>query len=263
MLLSLLGLSAQQAAEYTDYKVWPETTDSARQKVELRAYLPAADAADGRAVLILPGGGYSHLAVNHEGYDWAPFFNGQGIATFVLQYRMPKGNYEWPREDVNQAMNLIRQHAEEWRIKPSQIGIMGSSAGGHLAASTATLNEDSQKPAFQILFYPVISMKTGVTHQGSRNSLLGKSPSDELVHRYSCELQVTPSTPRAFLILSDDDTAVPSQNSILYYQALRQAGVSSSLHIYPTGGHGWGIRDNFEYHQQVMMELSRWLGTKE
>lgn len=259
MCFSLLGLSAQETTGSTDYKVWPDSTDPQKETVSFRAFLPEAEKATGRAVLILPGGGYSGLAAQHEGYDWAPFFNERGIAAFVLLYRMPKGHHEGPREDVNQALALLRQNAAKWNLDPSQIGIMGSSAGGHLAATTSTLNADSLKPAFQLLFYPVISMETGVTHQGSRHNLLGSNPPEDLVNRYSCEKQVTSSTPRAFMVLSDDDTAVVPANSIGYYQALHKAGVPSGLHIYPTGGHGWGYHQTFKYHHEVLAELSAWL----
>lgn len=259
MLLSSLGISAQEPAGGTDHRVWPDSSDPQLEKVSFRAFLPEAGKATGRAVVILPGGGYSGLAAQHEGYDWAPFFNERGIAVFVLLYRMPKGNHEGPREDVNQTFALIREHAEQWHVNPSQIGIMGSSAGGHLAASTSTLNPDSLKPAFQVLLYPVISMETGITHQGSRNNLLGTDPSEKLVDQYCCEKQVTPSTPRAILLLSDDDKGVIPANSIGYYQALHKAGVPAGMHIYPTGGHGWGYNLNFAYHNEVLLELSAWL----
>lgn len=257
--LPLFSVKAQETNPASDIKVWPGSADAQAEKVFFRSFLPPSDKASGRAVLILPGGGYSGLAFQHEGYDWAPFFNERGIAAFVLHYRMPGGHYEWPREDVNQALKIIREHAGEWHINPDQIGIMGSSAGGHLAASTSTLNPDGEKPAFQILFYPVISMEKEITHQGSRNNLLGMNPSEELVNRYSCEKQVTSTTPRAFIVLSDDDTAVIPDNSIQYYQALHKTHVPSSLHIYPIGGHGWGFHTNFKYHPNVLSELDSWL----
>ncbi len=256
---TVTAFSTPQVDGASDFKVWPDSTGSELEKVSFRAFLPEASKATGRAVVILPGGGYSGLAAQHEGYDWAPFFNEQGIAVFVLLYRMPKGEHEGPRKDVNKTLEQIRERAKEWNIDPQQIGIMGSSAGGHLAASTSTLNPDGQKPAFQILLYPVISMENGVTHQGSRQNLLGTNPNQKLVDRYNCDQQVTATTPRAFLALSDDDEVVIPENSIRYYQSLHAAGVPSAMHIYPTGGHGWGYHTHFKYHQEVLAELTAWL----
>lgn len=225
----------------------------------LRAYLPQTTDSLRRAVLILPGGGYAGLAKNHEGYDWAPFFNQRNTAAFILCYRLPKGQNDVPLADVAQALRTIRRHAAEWHIDPANIGIMGSSAGGHLAATACTLLPQEERPAFQILLYPVISMQKGITHQGSRDNLLGRNPSEALVHRYCCEQHITPATPPAFLVLSDDDDIVPTENSIGYYQALHRAGIPASLHIYPTGGHGWGASTGFRYHRQMTEELSHWL----
>ena len=190
-----------------------------------------AKESNGLAIVMCPGGGYSHLAMNHEGYDMANWFNSQGITYAVLTYRMPNGNNEVPLSDAQQALRIMRQHAKEWNIQ--KLGIMGASAGGHLASTAATHFTDAEtRPDFQILFYPVIT---------------------------SNELQVTPETPQAFIMHSSDDGAVPVANSVNYYTALVKNGVSASLHTYPVGGHGWGFRDSFPYKRQWTGELEKWL----
>ncbi|WP_075318873.1 alpha/beta hydrolase [Bacteroides togonis] len=219
-----------------------------------------ADKPNGVAIIMCPGGGYARLAMNHEGHDMAPWLNAQGITYIVLKYRMPNGHYEVPLSDAEQAIRLVRQHAKEWNIRPDRIGIMGASAGGHLAASLATLYSSNEtRPDFQVLFYPVISMVPGVTHGGSRQNLLGNNPSQELEDKYTLEKQVNERTPQAFIMLSADDGAVPPANGIHYFEALLQHQVPATLHVYPTGGHGWGFRDAFTYKRQWTGELEKWL----
>ncbi len=225
----------------------------------MRVYLPDTAKATGRAVVALPGGGYSHLALNHEGHDWAPFFNERGIAYAVVAYTMPKGDRSLPIGDACNAVKLLRDSAGVWNLDPAQIGIMGSSAGGHLASTVATHAPAESRPDFQILFYPVITMDKAYTHRGSHDNLLGKDADETLETEYSNEKQVTAETPRAFLILSSDDRAVPPANSVNYYTALLANGIPAALHIYPTGGHGWGFHNSFSYHDQVLDELSAWL----
>ena len=215
---------------------------------------------NGMAIIMCPGGGYGGLAMKHEGHDMAPWFNTQGITYAVLKYRMPNGHHEVPLSDAEQAIRMVREHAAEWGVNPQRVGIRGASAGGHLAASLATLySSDKTRPDFQILFYPVISMQKGVTHGGSRKNLIGENPSQELEQKYSLERQVSPGTPQAFIMLSSDDDAVPPINGIGYFLALRDHKVPASLHAYPTGGHGWGFRDNFTYKRQWTEELEKWL----
>lgn len=215
---------------------------------------------NGMAIIMCPGGGYARLSMNHEGHDMASWFNTQGITYVVLKYRMPNGNYKVPLSDAEQAIRLVREHATEWGINPQRVGIMGASAGGHLAASLATLySSDKTRPDFQILFYPVISMTKGVTHGGSRENLLGANPGQELEQKYSLERQVSARSPQAFIMLSSDDSAVPPINGIGYFLALREQKVPAGLHVYPTGGHGWGFRDNFTYKRQWTEELEKWL----
>ena len=211
---------------------------------------------NGQAIVACPGGGYAGIATTHEGHDMAAWFNTQGITYAVLHYRMPYGKHEIPLSDAHQAIRYMRKNGEKWGIK--QLGIMGSSAGGHLASTAATHFDAETRPDFQILFYPVVTM-TDYTHQGSKDNLLGKNPSEELVELYSNELQVTEQTPPAFIMHSSNDDAVPVLNSINYYLALCKHGVWSSMHLYPVGGHGWGYNESFPYKAQWKDELEKWL----
>lgn len=252
VLLVLLLTGLQVSAQST-----PKPFDI--EQPSLRVFLPAPELATGRAVVACPGGGYSGLAVNHEGYDWAPYFNKQGIALIVLKYRMPKGDRTLPISDAEAAMKMVRDSADVWNLNPNDIGIMGSSAGGHLASTIATHAPEALRPNFQILFYPVITMDKSFTHMGSHDNLLGKDASAELEKEFSNEKQVTKETPRAFIVYSDDDKVVPPANGVNYYLALNKKGVPSVLHIYPTGGHGWGIREDFLYKSEMQNELTSWL----
>ena len=211
---------------------------------------------NGMAIVACPGGGYVRLAMNHEGHDMASWFNGQGITLAVLKYRMPNTHHDVPLSDALQAIRIMKEHADEWKI--DQVGIMGASAGGHLASTAATHFTDDSRPDFQILFYPVVTMKNA-THQGSKNHLLGENASQDLVELYSNELQVTPNTPPAFIMHSSDDRSVPVSNSLDYYSALIKNGVSATMHLYPIGGHGWGYNDYFIYKRQWTGELEKWL----
>ena len=271
IMLLLIFSAAAFAQESMTMELWPKGAPNANgdenDKAELTVYLPDTKKATGRAVVCLPGGGYTHLAMDHEGHQWATFFNNQGIALIVLKYRMPHGNPQVPVSDAEQAMRLVRMNAAEWHIDRNNVGIMGFSAGGHLASTIATHSKGEASPDFQILFYPVITMDPGFTHKGSHDNLLGtvaesKKEQKEmrrLEFEYSNELQVNRTTPRAFIALSDDDKAVPAANGFNYYQQLYKHDVSASLHIYPTGGHGWGYRESFAFHYQMLFELKAWL----
>lgn len=232
-----------------------DKADTAR----VRVYLPNAKHATGRAVVICPGGGYSHLAMDHEGYQWGAFFNNLGIAAIVLKYRMPHGKLEVPISDAEEAMRLVRRNAAQWHINPADVGIMGFSAGGHLASTIATHAVKDAKPDFQILFYPVITMDPAFTHKGSHDNLLGSDAKKKTEEKYSNDLQVTRVTPRAFIALSDDDHSVVPANGVNYYVECYRHDVPASLHVYPSGGHGWGIRDSFKYHLEMELELRAWL----
>ena len=215
----------------------------------------------GRAVVCCPGGGYAVLSNTHEGSAWAPFFNERGIAFALVNYRIPHGDRSLPITDVENAMRVMRDSAAVWHLNPHDIGIMGSSAGGHLASTIATHTPFALRPDFQILVYPVITMGRG-THQGSLEGLLGEERTNPaLVALFSNERQVRSHvTPPAFIVLSSDDGLVPPvPNAIAYYTAMRNAGNSCSLHIYPTGGHGYGFMPFFAYHDQMLSDLSAWL----
>lgn len=262
-MLMIAAVAASAQTKGLQVNLWPsgaptdngDVADTARVVV----FLPAAERATGRAIVVCPGGGYTHLAFEKEGTRWADVFNSMGIAVVVLKYRMPHGRWQVPQEDAKEAVRLVRRHAQQWHVNADDVGIMGFSAGGHLASTVATQAEGDARPNFQLLFYPVITMEEGVTHQGSRENLLGKSPAEELVARFSNERQVTNDTPRAFIVLADDDRAVPPANAIRYYQALQQHRVPAALHVYPRGGHGFGINESFPWHAEMLMEIKAWL----
>ena len=206
------------------------------------------------AVIACPGGAYMAEAQTHEGRDMAGWFNARGISVYMLQYRLPNGKYTTaPLEDAQEAIRIVR------KTGATKVGIIGSSAGGHLASTAATHYTADSRPDFQILFYPVITMDATYTHQGSRENLLGKHPSQDLVDLYSNEKQVTADTPPAFIMGSTDDDTVPVRNFINYYLALLDHGVSATLHLYPFGSHGWGFKDSFIFKQQWTAELDEWL----
>lgn len=237
----------------------PTDNGNAQDTARVTVYLPDKKAATGRCVVICPGGGYSHLAMNHEGHDWAPFFLNQGIAAVVLKYRMPNGNKEVPLSDAEEAVRLVRRNASAWGIDPQNVGIMGSSAGGHLASTVATHSTGEAKPDFQILFYPVITMLQDLTHKGSHDNLLGRKAGKKDEREYSNDMQVSRTTPRAFIALSDDDRVVLPVNGVNYYIELYRHDVPAVLHVYPSGGHGWGNRDSFLFHNEMQLELKAWL----
>jgi len=214
---------------------------------------------NGMSVLCFPGGGYALVSMGHEGNDWARWFADQGITYMVLKYRMPNGHPEIPMDDAREAMNIIVSHAHEWNIDVHKIGVLGFSAGGHLATWTAThYYIGGVRPAFQILFYPVITMDNTFTHEGSRENLLGKNPEQKLIDDYSNEKVVNHETGKAFILACSDDPVVNPRNAIVYYQSLLDKGVSAELHLFASGGHGWGNRDVYFKNQWEKL-LSVWL----
>ena len=216
-------------------------------------FFPEKGKANGSAVIICPGGGYAILAAGHEGYAVAKEFNKIGITAFVLKYRLPSDQIMvdktiGPLQDAQTAIMIVRKNAAEWGINPQKIGILGFSAGGHLASTAGThFNKpviDNQgisvRPDFMVLAYPVISFgEKG--HRGSAENLLGKNPPQEQITLYSNELQVTPETPPTFLMQAGDDGAVPVENSIMFYQALKKNKVNTEMHLFQAGGHGFGL----------------------
>lgn len=232
------------------------------KEARMYVYLPQNSDTVMAAILVCPGGGYGRQAMQHEGHDVAKWLNSKGVAAVVLKYRLPNGHSAIPLEDAQEAMRVIRHHANDWKIDPRKVGVCGFSAGGHLASTLGTHNDSTSRPDFMVLFYPVISMKKGVTHNGSRTNLIGENPSQNLEKLYSNEAQVNRQTPSTFLILSDDDKTVPPLNSILFYNALKDSGVSASLHVFPSGGHGFGFRQNFTYHELMKQLLWDWIQIK-
>jgi len=212
----------------------------------ITVHRPAPDNNSGAAVVVCPGGGYGLLAIDKEGHEVARWFAEQGVTGVVLKYRLPRPTghvygHEAPLADVERALALVREHAQEWGVDPARLGVMGFSAGGHLAASASTLLSDGAGPNFSILVYPVVTFREGVGHMGSRRNLLGRDAPEELVARYCCDENVTEATPSAFLVHTGDD-GVKVQNSLRYYAACQQAGVPAALHAFVRGGHGYGMR---------------------
>ncbi len=263
MTMGLMLVSLAVSAQNYEINLWqngaPNDNGDTKDTAKVFVYLPKTENATGRAVVICPGGGYAHLAMDHEGKDWAPYFNNMGIAAIVLKYRMPHGNNDIPVSDAEAAIKLVRDNASKWNIKSNDVGIMGSSAGGHLASTISTHSNGNAKPNFQILFYPVITMMPGYTHQGSHDNFLGKDAKKKDEKEYSNDMQVTRTTPHAWIALSDDDRVVIPSNGVNYYTELYRHDVPATLHVYPSGGHGWGIRPGFKYHSLMMMELAEWL----
>ena len=239
-----------------------DTTDAVRisyvQKPDISVYLPSKGNATGQAVVICPGGGYRILAYDKEGTDIAKWLNSKGIAAIVLKYRLPLSksnivNHKSPLLDAQRAIRLTRYYANEWNIKKDKIGIMGFSAGGHLAATAGThfdagdssasdpVEFMSSRPDFMVLVYPVITFSNSFMHKGSRNALLGEDPDSSLIKNYSNELQVKDNTPPTFIVHAGDDKSVPVENSLLFYHALKDKGIPAEFHIYPEGGHGFSL----------------------
>jgi len=244
----------------------------------LTLFLPPPDKANGSAIVICPGGSYSHLAMAHEGKEVARRLNEMGIAAFVLKYRLPSDETMidrsiGPLQDAQRAIQLVRQHAAGWGVDLHRVGIMGFSAGGHLASTAGTHftpslidNKDniSLRPDFMILGYPVISFSDSIGHRGSRENLLGKNAAPAKILGYSNELQVTPNTPPTFLVHAGDDKVVVIANSLRFYEALQHNGVPSELHVYPHGGHGFGLhnpttKDDWMDRLQNWMDANGWL----
>ena len=264
LMAALMALCLPANAQKSfEVNLWPKgpavKSEDKADSAKVWVYMPSKEEATGRAVVICPGGGYQHLAMDHEGHDWAAFFNNMGIAAVVLKYRMPHGDHEVPLSDAEAAMKLVRRNAQNWNIDPHDVGIMGSSAGGHLASTVATHAKGDALPDFQILFYPVITMMPDITHKGSHDNFLGEKAKKRNEQEYSSDLQVTRVTPRAFIALSDDDPTVLPANGVNYYLQLYRNDVPATLHVYPSGGHGWGNRDSFKYHNEMQLDLKAWL----
>ncbi len=266
MTLTAAAPAANPASPHEIELLWADGAPGARgsedgDKPALTIYLPTKERATGAAVVICPGGGYGHLAMDHEGHQIAQWLNSFGVAGFILQYRHSNSGSGYghpaPLQDAQRAVRMVRARAKEWNVDPDRIGILGFSAGGHLASSAGThfqnrysdakdsIDRVSCRPDFMILIYPVISFTEWCTHKGSRRNLLGDNPERELVENLSNERQVTAQTPPTFLVHGNDDKGVPAENSIFFYLALRKAEVPAEMHIYENGRHGFGLGKKF------------------
>ena len=225
----------------------------------LKIFKSSAEKANGRAIIIIPGGGYAFIAGSNEGADWAPFFNDLGYTAAVLTYTVPPTSDSGPLKQAKSAMSYLRENGEEYNVTTGQIGVIGFSAGGHLASTVALQATGADKPAFQILIYPVITMDATYTHLGSRNSLIGSNPPPSLVRKYSGEKQVTVDTPMAFVCWADDDGTVPPKNSVEYVKALNAKNVPVKAINFPTGGHGFGFSTAYEYHDEMIEAMTEWM----
>ena len=272
------GLTASsQAAEPLRLSIWPDEAPlgdgkSEKVKVPITVHLPEADKATGAAMVICPGGGYGGRVVEGEGHGIARWLNAHGIAGVVLEYRLPAGNYHRPLLDAQRAIRVVRSHAAEWKLDPRRIGIVGFSAGGHLASTAGTHfdggNEKSAdpverlscRPDFMVLVYPVITMGEK-THGGSRRNLLGPAPSAELIELFSNEKQVTDKTPPAFLTHARTDAVVPVAHSQMFYEALKAKGVPAELQEFPKGNHGFSGYKGAEWDAWQKRSLE-WLGER-
>ncbi len=270
VFFSLFIISYNSMAQDFKLKVWPngapdsngitqpeEIFDGKRvrnvSEAEIYVYLPKMGVNKGAAIVICPGGGYGMEAMDHEGYDMAEWLALQGVAGIVLKYRLPNGHDQIPLEDAQRAIRIVRQKAAEWGINPGKVGIAGSSAGGHLASTAGTkfdlgkpestdpVDKYSCRPDFMLLLYPVITFDEQFGHMGSRTNLIGSGNKWEMVEKYSNELHVNAQTPPTFLILADDDSAVPPRNSIEFYMALKKFNIPTEMHIFRDGGHGFGM----------------------
>ncbi|MDP8243906.1 MAG: alpha/beta hydrolase [Candidatus Hinthialibacter antarcticus] len=259
-LLAVISLSLMNFASAQETIVlWPDGAPGAIGSEDadiptLTVHLPAQEKNTGAAIVVCPGGGYGHLAMDHEGVQIAEWLNKNGIAAFILKYRIaPRYKHPAPISDAQRALRIVRSRAAEFKIKTDKIGILGFSAGGHLA-STATTHFDSGKadadnaieqascrPDFSVLVYPVITMTDPYTHKGSRRNLLGENPSPEMIEFLSNEKQITAETPPVFIFQTNDDTSVPAENSVMFYLGLRKHNIPAEMHIYEPGRHGLGL----------------------
>lgn len=257
--------------------LWPGGAPGAQGTADadvpaMTVFLPRTMTANTPAMIVCPGGGYSNLASNHEGRQVANYLNSLGMAAFVLRYRLgPRYHHPIELGDAQRAIRTVRSHAGDWRIDPTRIGIMGFSAGGHLAMSASTwleavnatandvIDRATSRPDFAVLGYPVISMTAAWTHKGSKRSLLGDQPEATLAKKLSGELAVTKDTPPTFIFQTNEDTAVPAENAVQYYLALRQAGVPAEMHVFEKGPHGVGLANNDPALSAWSGLLANWL----
>ncbi len=279
ILFAVFAVSAASAvaAEPLRLTLWPDEAPlgegkSEKVKVAITVHLPAPEKATGTAMVICPGGGYGGRVVEGEGHGIARWLNAHGIAGVVLEYRLPAGNYHRPMLDAQRAIRVVRSHAAEWKIDPRRIGIVGFSAGGHLASTAGThfdagndksadpVERQSCRPDFMVLVYPVITMGEK-SHGGSRKNLLGATPSAELIDLFSNEKQVTAKTPPAFLTHARTDAVVPVAHSQMFHEALKAKGIAAELQEFPKGNHGYNGYKGEEWDAWQKRSLE-WLGER-
>jgi acetyl esterase/lipase len=287
LFLAMIASSLAASANPTVIPLWPEGVPGAKpglgaeqndnghianvSQPTLTVYAPAVDKPNGTAVIICPGGGYSNLSAEREGVQYANWLSTLGVTPFVLKYRLKEFGHPAPLQDVLRAMRIVRSRAAEFKINPARIGVMGSSAGGHLAASAGTLFDDpagktgpaldatNARPDFLILMYPVITMDDPAVHAGSRKALLGEKPKPELLKLMSLEKQVTANTPPTLLIHTQEDKTVPIENSILFFQALTRAGVPAEMYLFEHGAHGMGMKAGLGTASEWPRRAEEWL----
>lgn len=273
IMISICILNAQQ--EIKLYKNGPAESNGIKEHESMlrsdfvinirnpRMYFyPAAkEKSIGSSVLICPGGGYVGVSVIKEGEEIAKWFNDLGVTAFVLYYRMPNGHSDIPLKDAQTALMIIKKGAKEWNLDEHKIGVMGFSAGGHLASTVGTHFTKNNRPDFMILAYPVITMNKKLTHTGSRENLIGKDPNEKLVKFYSNELHVEKNTPPTFMVVATDDDVVPVENSYMFYKALQAKNVPAEIHTFPKGGHGFGMRKRGLEVDNWPDFLKKWLQT--
>jgi acetyl esterase/lipase len=281
LLSAAMSAGLAQAAEPKTELLWPSGAPGAlgaegKDKPTLIIYLPEAEKANGCAIVVCPGGGYGGLAMGHEGHEIGKWLNSLGIAAFICDYRHRGKGYGHPAplDDAQRAIRTVRARAKEFNVDPKRVGVLGFSAGGHLASTCATHFEDRLKgssdsidmqpnrPDFAVLCYPVIAFDADYTHKGSQHNLIGKDASKELVESLSNEKQVTKETPPTFLWHTTEDTAVPPENSVQFYLACVKHKVPAELHIYEKGPHGIGLGAKFPGADQWPKQLELWLGNR-
>ena len=276
LTLTALPLMAQDYGQDRTIRIWDNTTAPHTNNItaaetihnevisnttETVLYIFEADKAKatGQAILVCPGGGYSCVCIEWEGYKVAKWLAEQGITAAVLKYRLPNGHPEVPLEDTVEALRTMRKYAAEIGYDASKVGMMGGSAGGHLTAYTSNFAPSAERPAFAIMFYPVITSEQGYCHKGSFDHLLGRGATERERAYYSMETRVTKQTPPTLILTSDNDTLVPTVSSTRYYNALRKHGVEASMHIFPGGYHGFCMHPELEFYPLWQTLLLDWL----
>lgn len=255
----LAGLLVLLLISLTVYVVIHYNYISLKSGATLRVFKASSFNNRRSVITIFPGGGYSALGRWNEGYLWVPFFHRLGYTVAVLEYRMPCHDYSIPLSDATEAMIALKKRTKDFDYDIDKIGLMGFSAGGHLASTMMVTENDTIRPDFVLLFYPVVSMRKELTHMGSHNNFLDDHASKQLEHQFSNELHVSKNNPPVFIAVSKNDSVVNPLNSIILSKEISQVGRPVSLHIYPEGGHGWGYMRSFPYRRQMISDMMNWL----